>query len=393
MANERNPTLEIRNFGPIEHAELEFGDLTVLVGPQGAGKSLVLQWLKLALDASEIGQTLRETGVDTMGLHAAEAVELYFGEGMSQALHRKTSIRFGGRSLRPESIATKGGFVERGRAWSAPKLFYIPAHRAMLVGDGWALPFNKTTSGMPVVARLFSQAIYEQIARPGVDTLFPLNRVLTKDLRASIDASVFHGSKVVLRQHALRRRRLELEVEEGKPGLPFAVWTAGQREFTPLLLGLYPMLPPRREKKAPGLDWVVIEEPELGLHPRAIATIMVLVIDLLWRGYRVALSTHSPLMLDFVWALRHYKHPKADIKVLGQALGIRTPTTQKKLRAAVDADLRVYYLAHDGKHRVSSEDISSLSPSAESDAESFWGELTLQSSALGAAVSRIPEDV
>jgi hypothetical protein len=42
------PVLQVRNFAQIKDARIEFGDLTILVGPQATGKSLVLQWFKAA---------------------------------------------------------------------------------------------------------------------------------------------------------------------------------------------------------------------------------------------------------------------------------------------------------------------------------------------------------
>lgn len=45
-----NGTLNLRNLGPIREADLTFGDLTVLTGPQASGKSIALQVLKLAID-------------------------------------------------------------------------------------------------------------------------------------------------------------------------------------------------------------------------------------------------------------------------------------------------------------------------------------------------------
>jgi DNA repair ATPase RecN len=42
--------LKINNFGPIESVDIYLSGLTVLVGPQGTGKSLALQWLKLAIE-------------------------------------------------------------------------------------------------------------------------------------------------------------------------------------------------------------------------------------------------------------------------------------------------------------------------------------------------------
>ena len=44
--------LRIENLGPIRQAEVAFGDLTVIVGPQATGKSIFLQTLKLVLDSN-----------------------------------------------------------------------------------------------------------------------------------------------------------------------------------------------------------------------------------------------------------------------------------------------------------------------------------------------------
>lgn len=382
MARKKTPKLSIENFGQIDKVDIAFGDLTVLVGAQGSGKSLALQWLKLAVDGAEVSLALRESGFDLRT--AANVLDAYFGEGMSGALKPSTKVVFDGSVVRPESLLKKGT-GGRGQA----KMFYVPAHRALLLAEGWPAPFMKLSADTPVVARLFSQALYEQLSRPHAKTIFPQNRVLMKDIRDRIDSSIFHGGTVDLQHEGLRRR---LELRYGKSGLPFMMWTAGQREFAPLLLGLYSVLPARKLKKVDGLDWVVIEEPEMGLHPRAIATVMILVIDLLWRGYRVVLSTHSPLVLDVVWAMREFKHPKAKIKDLANALELTSQGAIDKLRSAVSGELRVYYLAHDERNRVASQDISALRPDAESEGESNWGGLTKFGTSLSDAVARIPED-
>ena len=54
--------LTIRNFARIAEADLTFGDLTVLVGAQGTGKSLALQWLKVAMDGRQIVAALGDAG-------------------------------------------------------------------------------------------------------------------------------------------------------------------------------------------------------------------------------------------------------------------------------------------------------------------------------------------
>lgn len=89
---------------------------------------------------------------------------------------------------------------------------------------------------------------------------------------------------------------------------------AGQREFVPLLLGAYQLLPPSKTPRRELLELAVIEEIEMGLHPQAISAAMLLVLDLLQRGYRVYLSTHSPHVLDVIWALHRFRESQAGEK-------------------------------------------------------------------------------
>ena len=51
------PRLQLSHIGPIVEADVSFGDLTVLVGPQATGKSVFLQTLKLLVDRNHIHDT------------------------------------------------------------------------------------------------------------------------------------------------------------------------------------------------------------------------------------------------------------------------------------------------------------------------------------------------
>lgn len=94
-----------------------------------------------------------------------------------------------------------------------------------------------------------------------------------------------------------------------KEGLPYTAWSAGQREFTPLLLGLYWLCPAGKISKRPFIDWVVIEEPEMGLHPQGIEAVLLLLLCSTQRGYRVITFTHSPTILELAsWALQEFKN-------------------------------------------------------------------------------------
>ena len=64
---EQMQSLKLENLGPIKRAEVEFGDLTVLIGPQASGKSLFVQTYKAICDAKTIRKDLRLFGFDWTG--------------------------------------------------------------------------------------------------------------------------------------------------------------------------------------------------------------------------------------------------------------------------------------------------------------------------------------
>lgn len=370
--------LRIQNFAHIADASIDFGDLTILVGAQGTGKSIALQWLKVALDGAQIENSLDDAG-QYPGPEAEILTDVIFGDGMGPAWRRETAVSLDARRVQLTAIGRIGSGEER--------VFFIPAHRALLISDGWATPFQKLSPELPVVARLFSQNLFERFQTVrGNDTLFPLERALKRQFREPIDRAIYHGGSVRLAQDRLHTKRLKLA--HGASQLSFMTWTAGQREFTPLLLGLYHALPARQLRRS-GLEWIVIEEPEMGLHPQAITAFMLLVLDLLRRGYRVVLSTHSPLVLAAAWMLRRMRELNARWQLVCDAFDV-PPEQRNKLRGAVQAalakDVRIHLLFFANDRQVRSKDISSLDPGSEDEDVSGWGGLTEFSSRFGDAV-------
>jgi len=369
--------LEIRDFAHLAQVDITFGDLTILVGAQGTGKSLALQWLKTALDGRVIVSALRDAGQDVS--RPDKLVDLIFGVGMGAAYKTSSEISFEGRALRTNTIARTGNAKEQ--------VFFIPAHRAMLISDGWAAPFQKLTAETPVVARQFSQNLFDLFspARVG-ERLFPQDRKLKKVYREIIDAAVFHGGTVGIEQGQHARR---LKLTHGDSQLPFMTWTAGQREFTPLLLGLYHLLPERNIAKREDINWVVIEEPEMGLHPQAVTAFMLVVLDLLWRGYKVVLATHSPLVVTVAWMLRRLSEHKARWQLVCDGFGVekdKRAELKKVAGSALEKDVRTYLLHFGADRKVRSKDISSLDPGDDDDDVAGWGGLAGFSSRFGEAV-------
>jgi hypothetical protein len=344
---------------------------------------LALQWLKTAIDHRQILQSLGGVGFATR--RREDVLDGIFGEGMHAGWSPRSRVEWRGEVVDP-------GKAEEGAANpDVEKLFFVPAHRALLIATGWALPFHMCGEDAPVVARLFSQVLHDRLSGRGSRELFPAPRMLDSWQTKLIDAAVFHGASIGIRSDA---RVKSLLLKHGKVELPFMAWTAGQREFAPLLMGLYRLLTDRRSRKLKEIDWVVIEEPEMGLHPQAVTVVVLLVLELLWRGYRVALSTHSPHLLTAIWMLQRLKEYKASWRLLCQGLGVEPKQGMKAVAvSALAKDYRVHLLEFGKDRKVTSKDISRLDPGSEDEGEAGWGGLTGFSSRFGEVVRKAANGV
>lgn len=192
-----------------------------------------------------------------------------------------------------------------------------------------------------------------------------------------MDESIYIGAKLILETEGLRKR-IMLSLSKGSPALPYSAWSAGQREFTPLLLGLYWLMPPAKVARRGSLSTVIIEEPEMGLHPKAIVGFGLLVLELIFRGYRVVLSTHSPVILDIVWAIRELGQvpEKRAMKALSEIFGLDHPSwvIRDVLKAALEKEYRTYFFDR-RPEGVKTLDISSLDPGESDQNVAGWGGL------------------
>jgi hypothetical protein len=365
--------LRIESVGQIKQADVTLGDLTVLVGPQATGKSIFLQFLKLATDGTAIARIIKRYGYDWKG-DFAKFLSLYCGEGMDGLWNGGSLVEMDGARVDFEKILQRGGKTP------AEKVFYIPAQRVLVLKNGWPRPFMDYAAGDPFCLRNFSEHI-RQLMEAGLGAgqgpIFPQPKRLKKALRDSLSETVFNGASVYLDQKEVQKR-LVLETHDHKSRLSYTVWSAGQREFLPLLLGVYWLMPPTKVSRKGSVDWVVIEEPEMGMHPSAVFSLMLLVLEMIYRGYRVVLSTHSPTVLDAVWALRELTAKSAGLESLRDLFGFQV--WKDGLKDLFDSVLRRKKLAThffrkwgDG---IRTEDISSLDPGSNSEGEAEWGGLS-----------------
>lgn len=374
-----NQRLRLKNVGPIGDADVQFGDLTILVGPQGTGKSIFLQIFKLLLDACPILGYVDEHGLNRHG-DIREFLELYVGEGTGglwQPRRSKIVWRESSLDLKAFVSSKRHGGIERG--------FLIPAQRVTaFTRDGWFRPFNDYKAGDPYSVRDFSEKL-RRLMESDVGSngaIYPQPGRLNPEIWELLSKDIFRGFRLELEKTGPQKR---LVLHGDGTVIPYMVWSAGQREFVPLLLGLYRLLPAVRIQRLESIRWVMIEEMEMGLHPRAIAAVFVIVLELLSRGYRVCLSTHSTQILDLVWAFRNLREHNADPKGVLSLFDLKTtPSTLRLAKAALAKIARVYYFDPESR---TTRDISTLDPSARELAESGWGGLTELSGRLADMVA------
>jgi AAA domain, putative AbiEii toxin, Type IV TA system len=376
--------LRIRNVGQIVNADIKFGDLTVFVGPQATGKSIALQLLKLVVDTGFVQTELKRFGID-WNKRLDDFLDVFLGEGMRSIWKQGSSeIDWNGSRLDLAQL------VSHLRRQKDETLFFIPAQRVLTLRAGWPRPFTDYQAGDPFAVREFSEKlrILLETEFEAGKGLFPQPQRLKKELRLLLSRNLFRGFDLRVERHRSQKRLVlgptRSATSEQGDSLPFMVWSAGQREFVPLLLGFYWLMPPKKVQRRKSLKWIVIEELEMGLHPRAIDTVLLLVFELIRRGYRVCLSTHSPQVLEALWLLRNVKKHGEGWKFLLRAFNApKTQGMRELAEAAVRCEVNVHYFSVDGR----TTDISDLDPEKEGVGKDGWGGLAEFSSRANMAVA------
>ena len=371
--------IKLTALGQIHEADITFGDLTIFVGEQATGKGILLQLVKLILDADDITRTLKKNGFDWHE-KIEHFLSLYFGEGMEGIWDPVvTKITVDDKAFELDRILTKK------RRKKAESLCMIPAQRVITLKDGWPRAFTDYAIGDSYIVKQFSEQLrllMEMKLGNGEDTIFPQAGRFNKVVRDAIGESIFGGAKVKLDRSGLRKR-IVLDIADSQ--LPFMVWSTGQREFVPLLMGLDRLMLSGGAAKKNNLKWVIIEEPEMGLYPKGITALLTILLDLLKRGYKVIVSTHSSQILNFVWATQLLVKWNAGPAALLKLLDVNaTPFSKELVKTVLEGKrFKTYYFSYDDRVK----DISTLDPEDPDDAVADFGGLTAFSTKVSEVLS------
>lgn len=386
MEDKHSITLKVNNLAQIREGTVQFGDMTLMVGPQASGKSIFLQLLKLVIDRQNIADTLKTYGYD-WGKKADNFLELYFGESMSGIWKHHTEVIYDDESItRSIFLPKKGAPV---KASKEEKLFYIPAQRVVTMRAGWPSNFLAFDIGDPYVLKSFSETLRVLMEKEWSNggLIFPKSGRLQDSLRKPLEESIFYGASVELDKSSLKKRFI-LEIEKSR--LPYMAWSAGQKEFMPLLLSLYHLIPSSKISRRGPIEWVVIEEPEMGLHPRAIQSVLLLCLELMDRGYKVVISTHSPVLIELAWAIGFIKKMNGQASDLCELFSLPKSSNLKSIfQKAIDQKIFKTYYFQRVEDGVRIKDISSLDAGSHDDAISNWGGLSEFASRAAEVVAKL----
>lgn len=379
--------IEVKNFGPIKNANVDFGDITIFIGAQASGKSLLLQLMKLLLDKEHIRSTMSRYNY-VIGKNPENILNFYFGNGMASLWRDDTVI------CDEEQEYTKYSLVPKFERFDPKEtLFYIPAQRVVSISDGRPKNFMEYDISTPYVLRQFSELLrlFFQYGLNGNNIVFPLRNRLKGAMKKSLQDNIFHQGKVLI-DEASGQKKMNLSVKG--LSIPFMAWSTGQKEFMPLLMAFYCLSGPisnvvdRNQYK-----YVVLEEPEMGLHPKAILSILLEIIELMQNGYKIILSTHSSVLLEFVWAFNNIKNSNASKeqkeKMLMQLLDVEQfEAIPQMMDGVFEKSIRTYYFANKNGE-VETMDISHLDVMSDNPDMADWGGLSLFSEKASQIVSSV----
>ncbi|MCK5055317.1 MAG: AAA family ATPase [Candidatus Aminicenantes bacterium] len=385
-------SLKINHFGPIEEVDVELGDITILIGPQATGKSLFLQFLNLVLDYRSIKETITSYGYTLKSQE--DLLAHYLGRDLVKSWGPDSEILKNGKNVDIRK------FVKSRPGSAEPNTFYMPAQRVLIMEEGWPRPFQSLTA-YPYVVRDFSERL-RRLMETGLGkgkALFPQEGRFKKDITDKLQSEIFRNTTLKLEKEL--KKRLVLEVKgDSQTTLPIQLWSAGQREFMPLLLGLSYLTPVSKVSSKAKIETVIIEEIEMGLHPNAILGVMLAVMELISRGYRVVISTHSLHVVEIIWAIDRIKNStialnnkiKTFVKRLFNIENLRGDV-KKMAERCLDKKYKVFYFDPEQDTGLTiSRDITSLDPSAEDVGISGWGGLSEFSSNIVDVVAGLQRD-
>lgn len=330
--------LTVKNFSVIKDAELEFGKITVLIGPQSSGKSLLCKLAyffeqrvsELVFDGARNQASLYQTEEQII-----QSFLSYFPEDdieqkrfhVQYQIGPSFSVSIGMSDKLPSPYLEwkDRNFISLFKGWQSNDPKRLPSHNSdkrrefMSGADIGPLPIESDSVYIPTGRAFFSTPNrgFAALSTKNLDWI--TNRFATdfdadyRDLRESYQTNRVHlrdvgsSSVEILKGRVVKEdSRLLFESTHDGKKRPFEILSSGTLELLPILNILAQIAkktgdPIHPNMPSPPVGMVFVEEPELSVFPETQYQIVKLIAslaksELLWKCY--AITTHSPYILS-----------------------------------------------------------------------------------------------
>jgi hypothetical protein len=327
VKQEIQESIEIRgHLGPIKALEspltLNIAPLTVLIGPQGTGKSLMSQLLYFFRDAKYLISTYShqegpERSVRKVldGIRSGESTERAFAsfvmngkvditytlETPKDSVDRSIALYENNRTIRATGSLSRDikkwltALVEDPSISSGleSEALFIPAERSFFSRLINSNPAGLGDRSLPITMREFSRFLIQ--AANTHQGWQEQNQEKPHEVN-EIDALIAHElrGRAIFSKRGPYARRWQWMPEEGIRPIEIEMASSGQMETWPMVSiaqALFAWEPSQRPL------FLHIEEPETHLHPSAQIAITKLLAYLCNKGFRLVITTHSLFVL------------------------------------------------------------------------------------------------
>lgn len=320
-AHDSQPSIETlalnAPFGPFtQPIQLDIKPLTVFIGQQGTGKSLISQFLyffqnieylfaNFDHEKSETKSILKLVEAVRAGYKAERAFEHFIRENVhliyNDLKQNKKELSF----LKKYTIYPIGDFKKEiihyleqqerpsYRGHVAAHALFIPAERTFISHLINAAPVLLGSTPLSLATRHFIDFIsvevaniHEQWAKTG-----------KQPAEAEIIANMVHtvlGGKAVLQTEGTYKKKWLFELLDQNTTITMEMASSGQMDTWPLITAVQAIFDPDMAQKPLFLH---IEEPETHLHPKAQVDLVKMLAYLVNQGFRLVITTHSLIVL------------------------------------------------------------------------------------------------
>ncbi|MCS7062541.1 MAG: hypothetical protein NZM04_00585 [Methylacidiphilales bacterium] len=357
--------IKIKHFGPIKNADITLGPLTVFTGPQNSGKSLTLKFIKFMNDIHILHNLL-------INLQGHKNVEIdhdifkaFFGFPL-----KENYLIYGDKRVTNKYLRSllKSDCEE--------KVVYIPSHRTICLDpvENEIIKIDKSLYNSDIFTYNYVEFLKNKLVHcipPKKNSALLNIEGMHRSMKNKIANNILDGFRLNLKR-AGDEIKINLIDKDNVPLSGFA-WTIAQRQFVPILISIKDLLD---QKNVSGLNpdkLIIIEEIEMGLHPKDIVTSMFLIFDLVARGYRVILASNSPTVMDCIFAVYRLSQYNAGDDLFCKLFDLYNKDESKRIFARLrelSSNFRAYYF---DKLSGMVKDISSLDPASPDEAVSTFG--------------------